>query len=448
LTSSLRRLLLSTAATAPSTIGGSGWGIRARPDYSGLIANEEAKAVNAERRAHPGGAGAVRRAAAAARELRDLESQIQGLRAARNKGSADYDKALLKAKEVELRHAEALARSLVLSLPNDAHPESPVGDEGASQVVRLSGEKQVFPFPAADHASLNERLGLFDAASGSRVAGPRFVFLKGQGAMLELALVQWAMKRLVSLGHEPVLPPDIVRAEAVAGAGFQPRGQHSQVYSLEDPEEEEDGRGMCLAGTSELSLASMHAGSVLAQTSLPLKYAGFSHCFRREAGAGGRDTRGIYRLHQFSKVEMFGVCDAQSSEALLGSFLETQCALHQDLGLHFQVRDMATQDLGAPANRKFDLEAWMPGRGAYGELCSASSCTDYQARRLDIRIAKPGGGTELAHTVNATALAVPRVIIALVEQGQQQDGSVLLPKVLWDLFGSDRLKPLPASKAK
>jgi seryl-tRNA synthetase len=264
--------------------------------------------------------------------------------------------------------------------------------------------------------------------AGARVAGSRFAYLKGDLVMLELALVRWALERLRGHGHEPVIPPVLVREEALYGTGFLPDTEQ-QIYRLADDP-------LYLAGTSEVPLASLHAGEILDDATLPRRYAGFSPCFRREAGAAGRDTRGIFRVHQFDKVEMFAFVSpdaaADEHERLLG----IEEGLLQELEIPYRVVAIAVNDLGPSAAKKYDLEAWLPGQGAFRELTSCSNTTDFQARRLDVRMRPEGGGRPVVlNTLNGTAVAVGRTIIALLENGQQDDGSVVLPQALVD-FGA------------
>ncbi len=259
--------------------------------------------------------------------------------------------------------------------------------------------------------------------AGARVAGSRFAYLKGDLVLLELALVRWAMEKLRAKGHEPVIPPVLVREEALFGTGMLPDTEQ-QIYRLADDP-------LFLAGTSEVPLASLHAGEILDAADLPLRYAGFSSCFRREAGAAGRDTRGIFRVHQFDKVEMFAFVEPDRSEDEHQRLLATEEEILQELEIPYRVVDIAVDDLGASAVRKFDLEAWLPGQGAYRELTSCSNTTDFQARRLDVRLRPADGGRPVtAHTLNGTAVAVGRTIIALLENGQRDDGSVALPAAL------------------
>ena len=338
-------------------------------------------------------------------------------------------------------------------LPNKTHPDVPEGGEENATLLREVGAKREFGFAAADHTQIGERLGLFDFEAAGKAAGSRFVYLKGAAALLELALVQWAMARAGAAGFTPYSTPDLVRTSALEKCGFQPRAENTQVYAVA-------GSDLCLTGTAEIPLAAVYADEALEEGDLPLKMAAFGHCFRTEAGAGGAVTRGLYRLHQFSKVELFIISTPEQSDELHAQLLELEASMYAELGLHFkasaalarqnlnlslnlclilpdsQVLDMPMHDLGAPAYRKFDVEAWMPGLGRYGEISSASNCTDYQARRLNIRYRPAGGDAErggkkaplrFVHTLNATACAVPRMLIAILETHQQARGWVCAP---------------------
>jgi seryl-tRNA synthetase len=282
-----------------------------------------------------------------------------------------------------------------------------------------------------DHTEL---LGdLVDLEAGARVAGSRFAYLKGPLVMLELALVRWALEQLSDRGFEPVIPPVLVREEALVGTGFLPDTEQ-QIYRV-------PGDDLYLAGTSEVPLASLHAGEVLEEEGLPRRYAGFSPCFRREAGAAGRETRGLFRVHQFDKVEMFAFVSPERSGTEHERLLEIEEALMQALGLAYRVVNIAVDDLGASAAKKYDIEVWLPGQERYRELTSCSNTTDFQARRLDIRYRpQEGKGPRPVHTLNGTAVAVGRTIIALVENGQQEDGSVVLPEVLRPYGAPERIE--------
>jgi seryl-tRNA synthetase len=297
------------------------------------------------------------------------------------------------------------------------------------------GAQREFSFQAASHVDVGERLGMFDFETGGKVCGSRFVYLTGAGAMLELALINWAMAKVVSKGFKPMIVPDLVRQSTMEKCGFQPRAENTQVYAIENSD-------LCLAGTAEILLGGVCMDEVLSEKQLPIKMAAFSHCFRTEAGAAGASTRGLYRLHQFSKVEMFVVSTPEQSEAIHDELIGIETEMYAELGFHFKVLDMSSQDLGAPAYRKFDVEAWMPALGRYGEISSASNCTDYQARRLNIKY-RPEGVTEdgkkqnlrHCHTLNATACAVPRMIVTILENFQNEDGSVTVPEPLRPFMG-------------
>lgn len=344
-------------------------------------------------------------------------------------------------REKELKQAEAALHAVLLQIPNMTHPAAPVGRTADdNKVVARSGEPRRFEFPAKDHVAIAESLGLVDFEAGASVAGQKFYFLKNEGALLELALVQYAMQTLVREGYTPVITPDLARVEVLEGIGFIPRDPNPetrQVYAVADTD-------LCLIATAEITLGGMHRDHVFDELELPKKYVGLSHCFRTEAGAPGRDTRGLYRVHQFTKVEMFAFCTPDQSEAIHEELRGIEEKIFAGLGLPFQVIDTCTGDLGGPAYRKYDLEAWMPGRGQggeYGEVTSTSNCTDYQARRLNIRYKSQGKkGTQFVHTLNGTAVACTRAIVAILENYQQADGSVIVPEVLRPWVGKDVIR--------
>jgi len=332
-----------------------------------------------------------------------------------------------------------LLANLIL-IPNMTHPDAPVGtDAAANKVVAQFGEKPKFDFKAKDHVALCEALDLADFEAGTRVAGQKFYFLKNEAALLEMALVHYAMQKAVGRGYTPMITPDLARKDVLEGIGFQPRDPNPetrQTYNVEDTD-------LCLIATAEITLGGMHKDHIFDEAELPRRYVGLSHCFRTEAGAAGRDTRGLYRVHQFTKVEMFVFCTPEQSEALHQEIKEIEEEIFRGLGLAFHVIDTCTGDLGGPAYRKYDLEAWMPGRGAngdYGEITSTSNCTDYQARRLGVRYkGKNFKGTRFVHTLNGTAVACTRAIVAVLEHYQQADGSVLIPDALRSWVGKDRI---------
>jgi seryl-tRNA synthetase len=341
--------------------------------------------------------------------------------------------------EEQIKQVEINLRAALAVIPNMTHPEAPVGaSDQDNRVLQTWGEPRRFDFPPKDHVTLADSLDLADFEAGASVAGQKWYFLKNEGALLELALVQYAMRTLTSRGYTPVITPDVARVEVLEGIGFIPRGPESQTYSLA-------GTDLCLVATAEITLGGMHRDQILDEARLPLRYVGLSHCFRTEAGAPGRDTRGLYRVHQFTKVEMFVFCTPEQSEILHQEVLSIEEAVFQGLGLPYQVIDTCTGELGGPAYRKYDLEAWMPGRGKsgeYGEVTSTSNCTDYQARRLGIRYKGAGHkGTRFVHTLNGTAVAVTRALLAILENNQQADGSVVIPEVLRPWVGKELIAP-------
>jgi seryl-tRNA synthetase len=385
--------------------------------------------------ARRGEAGALDRVLELDARRREILPELEALRARQNEASGaiaqarkageDADEAIAAMREVAQR-AKALADDLARveaelqralgALPNLPDPDAPDEDS----VVREVGEPRVHA-PARDHLELaGERIDMERAA---RLSGSRFAYLRAELVFLELALVRWTLEKLRGHGFEAVIPPVLVREHALFGTGFLPDTEQ-QIYHLPDDD-------LYLVGTSEVALASLHAGEILDAGALPRRYAGFSPCFRREAGAAGRDTRGIFRVHQFDKVEMFSFVTPDASGAEHERILAIEEEILQELGVPYRVVDIAVDELGASAARKFDLEAWLPGQGRYRELTSCSNTTDFQARRLEVRFRGEGSGRpETVHTLNGTACAVGRTIIALLENGQREDGGVTLPEVL------------------
>ena len=334
---------------------------------------------------------------------------------------------------------ERIARSLAV-IPNLGHPDAPEGfKESDARELSRFGTAPTFAFPVRDHVEIGEAQALIDVPRAVKVSGSRFAYLTGQAVFLELALVRWALDRVAAQGFTPVIPPVLTRSEALFGTAFLPSSE-DQLYRVgraggePDPDDDPD---LYLVGTSEVPLAGLHADEILAAEDLPLRYAAFSTCFRREAGTYGKDTRGIFRVHQFDKVEMFSFTAPGDSEAEHERLRELEIGLYRDLGLHGRVMDIAVGDLGASAHRKYDVEVWLPGQDAYRELTSASNCTDYQARRLRCRYRTTDGGTEPVHTLNGTAVAVGRTIIALLENHQRADGTVVVPETLVPYFGGE-----------
>jgi seryl-tRNA synthetase len=335
----------------------------------------------------------------------------------------------------ELERVEADLNRLVVSLPNLPDPEAPDGmTEEDAVVLRVVGEPPEFDFEPRDHLDLGTELGLIDMEAGARLSGSRFAYLKGDLVLLELALVRFAIELARGEGHEPVVPPVLVREEALEGTGFLP-GDRDQIYEI--PKDD-----LFLTGTSEVALAGLHADQILAAESLPLRYCGFSTCFRREAGAAGRDTRGIFRVHQFDKVEMFSFVEPSESAAEHERLLAIEERILGELEIPYRVVSVAVGDLGAPAAKKYDCEAWIPSQERYRELTSCSNTTDYQARRLGCRYrAADGESPQAVHTLNGTAVAVGRTMIALIENRQDRDGGFTLPKTLHKYGAPERIAP-------
>jgi seryl-tRNA synthetase len=342
--------------------------------------------------------------------------------------------------EASLRTVEAELRALQSKIPNLTHPSAPIGGEAASVTVREWGRKPKFDFKPLDHVELASKLDLIDFEAGARVAGSGFYFLKNEAVLLELALVQYAVEKLRSEGFTLFTTPDLARDEVLEGIGFSPRGNETQIYSI-------DNSDLSLVATAEITLGGSLRDTIIDESRLPILMGGISHCFRTEAGGHGKAVRGIYRVHQFTKVEMFAFTagNLEASDAVHEKIVRIEEEIFQGLGIPYRVLDIASGDLGGPAYRKFDLEAWMPGRGdggEYGEVTSASNCTDYQARRLGVRSKSPDKkGTQLVHTLNGTAIACTRAIIAILENYQQADGSVVVPEVLRKWVGVDVIRP-------
>ncbi|MCE5304007.1 MAG: serine--tRNA ligase [Planctomycetaceae bacterium] len=345
----------------------------------------------------------------------------------------------LREKTQELQQQlESLAAdtdALVRRIPNLSHPDAPIGVDDKSNLELFRGKTPLpkFDFAPLDHVQLAEKLDLVDFESGAQVAGHGFYFLKNDAVLLELALQRYAVETLSREGFTPIATPDLARNDVLAGTGYIPRGQETQIYSIENSD-------LSLVATAEITLGGMLAGQTIDAERLPIKFCGISHCFRTEAGAHGRATRGLYRVHQFTKIEMFAFTRPTESEAMLNHLRDLECRLFDGLQIPYRVVDTATGDLGGPAYRKYDLEAWMPGRNDFGEVTSTSNCTDYQARRLNIRYRQKGEkGTHFLHTLNGTAIAISRALVAILENFQQADGSIVVPEVLRPWMGKDRI---------
>ncbi|HVW33512.1 MAG TPA: serine--tRNA ligase [Acidimicrobiia bacterium] len=338
----------------------------------------------------------------------------------------------LAAREPELAEIEARFNELVVRVPNPAHESVPEGGEEDYAVVRVVGDTPEKPAGGLDHAELGERLGFVDTERAARMSGSRFAYLMGEAVLLELALVRWVMGELVAAGFTPVVPPVLVRESMMEAAGFFPTDRN-QVYDVDNGE-------LFLVGTSEVPLAGIHLGETLDEAALPRRYAGFSSCFRREAGTYGKDTRGIFRVHQFDKVEMFSYAHPDTSWDEHEAMLAIEESIVGGLGLPYRVIAVASGDLGAPAAKKYDIEVWLPSEGRYRELTSCSNYTDYSARRLGARMKATEGGTTLLHTLNGTACAVGRTLLFIFEHYQDGSGALAVPEVLRPLCGFDRVE--------
>ena len=385
-------------------------------------------------------ADAVDRLLAADEHRRTLTAAVEDLRAAQNRASkriggaqgdekqkliAEVSKvsAELKRLEPELEEAERALSELLARVPNVPHGSAPDGltEEDAVE-VRRKGELRKFGFEPRDHVALGELLGVLDTDRGARTSGSRFVYLLGDIVLVQFALVRHALDILIAKGFTPVIPPVLVREEAMYGTGFLPTDEVNLYVTTED--------GLYLVGTSEVPLAAFRMGEILDEAELPLRYAGYSTCFRREAGTYGKDLGGMFRVHQFDKVEMFSFTRPEDSWDEHEFMLSIEEEIVGNLDVPYRVMNIAVGDLGASAAKKYDIEVWLPGQGRYRELTSCSNCTDYQARRLNTRVRRSDGRIEVLHTLNGTATALSRMPIAILENHQREDGSVEIPPAL------------------
>ncbi|HEV7535647.1 MAG TPA: serine--tRNA ligase, partial [Acidimicrobiia bacterium] len=410
--------------------------LRTEPDYRAGI---ERKRV---------APGLIDEVLAADEARRGVLGEVEELRARQNAASKEIGRAApeerpakiaaaaalkdeLTAREPMLAEAEARFNELVIRVPNPAHESVPDGGEDDYQIIRTVGETPEKPAGGLDHAELGERMGFVDTERAARMSGSRFAYLMGEAVLLEMALVRWVMGKLVDEGFTPVVPPVLVRESMMEAAGFFPTDR-SQVYEV-------DGGELFLVGTSEVPLAGIHLGETLDEAALPKRYAGFSTCFRREAGTYGKDTRGIFRVHQFDKVEMFSYTHPDTSWSEHEALLAVEESIVGGLGLPYRVIAVAAGDLGNPAAKKYDIEVWLPSEGRYRELTSCSNYTDYSARRLGARMKGPEG-TQLVHTLNGTACAVGRTLLFLFEHYQDEGGALVVPDVLRPFAGFDRVE--------
>lgn len=380
------------------------------------------------------------------KERRKLIQEVEKLRAERNIISQQPTtnnqqqgrkiKKKLKDIALQLKRVEKNFKELLLRIPNLPSPDVPVGkDEKDNVVIRKWGIPPKFDFKPKDHLKLGEALDILDFKSGAKVAGSSFYYLKNEGVLLELALVQYGIDFLKKKGYTSFITPDLARERFYLGTGYLPDGPEAQTYTVNNTD-------LGLVATSEVTLAGFHSDEILKEQELPKRYSGYSHCFRVEAGAYGKYSKGLYRVHQFTKVEMFIYCWPEQSEKLHKELLENEEEFWRDLEIPYRVVEMCTSDLGAQAAKKFDLEAWMPGRDNWGEITSTSNTTDYQARRLNIKY-KKDEKTNYVHTLNGTLVATPRAIIAILENYQQKDGSVKIPAVLQKYVGKKYVRRTP-----
>ncbi len=376
---------------------------------------------------------------------RKLLPQVEELRSRRKRGGGDPEQARalreeIKQLEQEIAAIDAEIERLLASLPNLPDPSVPEGDsEEDAEILREVGAPPDLGFEPRDHLELGTALGVIDMESAARASGSRFAYLKGDLVRVELALVQLAFDTLEPEGFVPVAPPVLVREEPLFWTGFLPTDR-AQIYEVANDD-------LFLVGTSEVSLAALHADDLLTEADLPLRYGGFSTCFRREAGAAGRDTRGIFRVHQFDKVEMFSFVRPEDSTDEHERILSIQERFLQALEIPYRVVNIPAGDLGASAAKKYDLEAWLPGQSRYRELTSCSNTTDYQARRLRCRYRAEGSKSPRpVHTLNGTAVAVGRTIVAIMENFQRADGGIDVPAVLREYGAPDEIRPLRAAR--
>lgn len=389
-----------------------------------------------------------------AKKRSDLIKEVDGLRHQINLNTKDFKKEKdkkkkeelqkkgqvlkvdLKEKEENLREVERQLFEELEKIPNLSHPEAPIGkDDSANREIKRVGEIIDFKFIPKDHLELNKNLDIIDFDNAVKVAGNKFYYLKNEGVLLELALVHYALDILRSEGFNIYLTPDLAFLEVIKGHGFNPRGEESQIYKIED-------FNLGLVATAEITLGGLYKDKIIDKEMLPLKLGGLSHCFRTEAGSYGKASKGLYRVHQFTKVEMFIYSKPEESNQMLDYIVSIEEKIFNTLKLPFRVVDCATGELGSAAYRKFDLEAWLPGEKRWGEITSASNCTDYQSRRLHIKyLGSNQNDKGFVHTLNGTAIAVSRAIIAILENYQQEDGSVIVPEVLRKYIGLEKILP-------
>ena len=375
---------------------------------------------------------------------REVLQEIESMRALRNqkstgKPSEEEIKKMrevgdkIKTMEKELADIEEKYKNLLWQVPNMTHPDSPIGGEEDYKVVYKNFEPKKKDFEPKDHEAIMTDLNIIDFERGAKVAGSKFYFVKNELVRMNYALINYGLDILSKKGFEILETPDLAKNEILTGIGFNPRGEETQVYSIENSD-------LSLVGTAEITVGGYHANEVLDLSQGPKKYAAISHCFRTEAGAYGKESKGLYRVHQFTKLEMFIFCKPEDSEKMHAELLGLEKEIADGLEIPYRVIDIPTGDLGGPAYRKYDIEAWMEMKQNYGEITSTSNCTDYQARRLNIKYKKDDGQTDFVHTLNGTAVVLSRFPLVLAEYYQQKDGSIKIPKKLEKYCGFDKIE--------
>jgi seryl-tRNA synthetase len=372
-------------------------------------------------------------------ERRDYIQKIDELKNEKNllndemKSAGDKKEIIEKGKNIKdkleelapkFEETEKAWKKLLLQIPNTSHPESPIGkDDSENKEIERYGEEPKFTFQPKGHEELMKDLDIIDFERGAKVAGAKFYFLKNEAVLLEQALIQYALDICLKEEFVPFITPDLAKDEVLLGIGFNPRGEETQVYNIENTD-------LSLVGTAEITMGGYHKDEIIDENKLPLKYVALSHCFRTEAGSYGRHSAGLYRVHQFTKIEMFSYALPEKSEEMHAYFKDLEVKIFKGLGIPFRVVDICTGDLGGPAYRKYDLEAWMTSRNGWGEITSTSDTTDYQARRLNVKVRRSDGKKEFLHMLNGTAIAISRALIAIIENYQQADGSIVIPEAL------------------
>src|SRR3989344_1398292 len=398
-------------------------------------------------------------------QVKELNISVQKLREERNKISKEKDiekgkkiKKELGEKEKKLEATNKDLQELLLQIPNIALPQVPVGNESKNEIIKKVGEPKKFDFTPKDHLEIGEKLGIIDVQRAVKVSGTRFAYLKGDGALLEFAIVQYVLEKLTKEGFIPIIPPTLKKQNITEGLGYWTEGNQNNYYSISDYEEKGKGEGrenpLYLVGTGEHSVVSMHKDEVFNIKELPKRYLAFSPCFRREAGSYGKDTKGIFRVHQFDKLEMVSFVKPQDDKKEREKLLSLTEGLVSDLGFSYRAVRLATEDMAFPAAETIDIETWIPSQERFRETHSISTTTDFQARRLNIRYqdgppalrsehsgSKTGGERKYVHILNGTAFAIGRTLMAILENYQQEDGSVLVPKVLQKYLNKTVIKP-------